>query len=192
MWGGRYNPIIPVGDLDRGHELVNVFRVDILIPLAEDNGVKAFIGQFPYLSSPFLDSRLFVESMSGRLSARVLDLYHPIRRLYEEHFKNNPQHEFRITLYEWDDDDPLADVFLATFGGLPLKEDSGTDYQELIENNLAAEKVPLTVQAALPSDAFNTALLELVPLWYPLLREEDTHGRPCQSGGVAGAAGVFG
>jgi hypothetical protein len=162
VWGGRYNPIIPVGDLDRGRELVKVFRVDILIPLAEDDAVKAFIGQFPYLSSPFLDSRLFVESVSGRPSAIVLDLYHPIRRLYEEHFKNNRQSDFRASLYAWDDDDPLADVFLATFGGLPPKEEAGTDYQELIAKYLAAERVTLTGEDIVPSDAFKKATLNWI------------------------------
>jgi hypothetical protein len=38
----------------------------------------------------------------------------------------------------------------------------------------------------------STALLELIVLWYPRFGEEDTDGCACQSGGVAGAAGVFG
>src|SRR5262249_56247379 len=33
----------------------------------------------------------------------------------------------------------------------------------------------------------STTLLALVLTWYPLLPKEDTHGRACQSDGVAGA-----
>jgi hypothetical protein len=157
MWGGRFNPMIPVGNPELGKQLVNVFRVDVLIPLSDGKDVKAFIDQFPYLPSPFLDPQLFVDRGSGRISAKVLDLYHSIRRLYEEHFKNNPQPTFLTSLYEWSDDDPLADVFLATFGGFPPREDTGMDYRGLIEEYLAAEKIALTGGGVLPPDSFKKA-----------------------------------
>jgi hypothetical protein len=38
----------------------------------------------------------------------------------------------------------------------------------------------------------STVLLELEALWSPPPGEEETDGRACQSGGVAGTAGVFG
>jgi hypothetical protein len=171
MWGGRFNPMIPVGNLDLGRQLVNVFRVDVLIPLSDGKDVKTFIDQFPHLPNPFFDPRLFVEKSSGKLSARVLDLYHPIRRLYEEHFKNNPQPTFHTSLYEWDDDDPLADVFLATFGGFPPREDTGMDYRGLIEKYLAAEKIALTGGGALPPDSFKKA----TPNWICSLYLECHH-----------------
>ena len=68
MWGGRFNPMIPTGDLELGKQLVNIFRVDVLIPLSDGKDVKAFIDQFPHLPSPFFDPQLFVDEGSGRIS----------------------------------------------------------------------------------------------------------------------------
>lgn len=160
VWGGRFNPIIPV-DLEYSRQLVSLFRVDVLIPVCENENVKAFIEKFPYLPNPFFPSELHIRESSGKVHAQVLDLYHPIRRLYEEHVKNNPQPLFHATLYQWEDDDPLACVLLATFGGFPPKEETGMDYQGLIEKHLAAEVTNLAGRKALPSDSFQ----EATPNW---------------------------
>ena len=154
MWGGRYNPIIPVDDVDFGSQLVNLFRVDFLFPLSEDQKVTTFIEKFSYLPYPFMRKELFLREHSGKTYATIADIYHPIRRLYEDNFKNNPQPSFHTTLFKWDDDDPLATVFLATFGAFPPKEETGTDYKGLIEKHLAAELIDITGKKALPSDSF--------------------------------------
>jgi len=157
MWGGRFNPIIPVKDFDYGKQLVALFRVDVLIPVSKDENVMAFIEKFPYLPNPFFPPELHIRESSGKVHTQVLDLYHPIRRLYEEHIKNNPQPVFHATLYEWDDDDPLANVFLATFGDFPPKEETGMDYRGLIRKHLAAEITNLVGEKTLHSDSFQKA-----------------------------------
>ena len=154
MWGGRFNPIIPVEDFEHGKQLVTLFRVDVLIPMSQDENVKTFIEKFPYLPNPFFPQELHIRESSGKVHATVLDLYHPIRRLYEEHVKNNPQPAFHASLYEWDDDDPLACVLLATFGDFPAKEETGMDYRGLIRKHLSAEITNLAGKKALPSDSF--------------------------------------
>jgi hypothetical protein len=171
LWGGRYNPMIRVGDLDLGRQLVNIFRVDVLIPLSDGKEVKAFIDQFPHLPNPFFDPQLFVEESSGKVYTKVLDLYHPIRRLYEKLFKNNPKQDFHTSIYEWDDDDPLANVLLATFAGFPPKEYTGTDYRGLIEKYLAAERISLAGGKALPPHSFKKA----TPNWICCLDLERHH-----------------
>jgi hypothetical protein len=154
IWGGRYNPIIPVDDIDFGSQLVNLFRVDFLFPVSEDQKVTTFIKKFSYLPYPFLHNELFLKEYSGKIYPTVVDLYHPIRRLYEENFKNNPNPSFHTTIFKWNDDDPLANVFLSTFGSFPPKEETGTDYEGLIEKHLAAEVIDITGKKALPSDSF--------------------------------------
>jgi hypothetical protein len=71
----------------------------------------------------------------------------------------------------WSYDDPLADVFLTTFGGFPPKEDTGTDYRGLTEQYLAAEKIALTGGGALPPDSFKKA----TPNWICCLDPERHH-----------------
>jgi hypothetical protein len=41
-----------------------------------------------------------------------------------------------LDLHEWDEGDPLSDLFLSTFGAFPLPEETGTDYRALVEANL--------------------------------------------------------
>jgi len=143
MWGGLYNPIIPVDDLDYARALVELFRVDLLWPASDDAAVKSFIESFPHLPNPLFHGQLFVAHGNGSKSAAVLDIYHPIRRFYDEHFKNNPTPEVKVVLYEWDQDDPLSDIWLATFGAVPSTDVTGTDYFELIEKYLSATRIAI-------------------------------------------------
>ena len=143
----------------------------MLYPVTEDDSVRKFIAKFAYLPNPLSESELFVKTDSGRVITKILDLYHPIRHLYETHIKNNPTPAFRATLYNWHDEDPLFNVFLATFGGFPPKEQTGTHYSNLIEKTLAAEKVDLTSLSELPADSFSRA----TPNWISCL---DLNNRP--------------
>src|SRR5208282_6491172 len=49
LWGGRYNPIIPIDHRASASQLVDLFRVDALYPAADDPQVDEFIKTFPYL-----------------------------------------------------------------------------------------------------------------------------------------------
>ncbi|MGH8579870.1 MAG: hypothetical protein ACREVK_07060 [Gammaproteobacteria bacterium] len=139
MWGGRYNPIIPVDDYTAAASLVRLFRVDVLWPASDDVEVKAFIEKFPHLPNPFFREELFLQHGDGQRHALIADIYHPIRRCYEEHFKNNPDPQIEVTIHEWGTDDPLADVFLVSLGALPPAERTGTDYLDLLKDHLKAK-----------------------------------------------------
>ncbi len=139
MWGGRYNPVIPVDDPEYASSLVRVFHVDVLWPVSKDELVKKFIKSFPHLPNPFFHDALFLEGENGRKRPQILDIYHPIRKFYEEHIKNNPNPQTKVKIYKWQPDDVLADVLLVTFGDLPSVEQTGTDYLELLRRDLLAE-----------------------------------------------------
>jgi len=143
MWGGIYNPIIPVDDVDYARALVELFRVDFLWPASNDAAVKSFIEAFPYLPNPLFHDQLFVPHGNGTQSAAILDIYHPIRRFYDEHFKNNPNPELKVVVYDWAQEDPLSDIWLSTFGAVPSKDVTGTDYLALLEKYLAAERIAI-------------------------------------------------
>lgn len=143
MWGGRFNPIIPVDDWELAKQLVKLFRVDFLFSLNADENVQAFIDRFPCLPNPLFPKELFLKASSGRTYTQVLDIYHPLRYLYNEHFKNNPNPTFHACLYDWDDSDPLADILLATFGGFPPIEYTGIDYRGLIEKYIDPVKIKI-------------------------------------------------
>lgn len=121
FWGGRFNPMIPVGS--NGDEnklaraLVDIFEVDILHPVSSTPDVDAFIKSFPHLPWPKFDRELYIDSPRGKV-ASFIDIYHPLRSLFEEHIKDKPEPRASATLYEWDVADPLKYVLLATFGSI--------------------------------------------------------------------------
>ncbi|MCK4826278.1 hypothetical protein KA005_61620 [bacterium] len=153
LWGGRYNPLIPIDDPALAKKLVDLFRVDALFPISDDQKVKDFIKEYPYLPWPITWDKLFIDDDNKRLST-ILDLYHPARHLYEEFIRNKEKSEINTCLYEWSDDDPLSEVLLATFGHFP-EEDIGLQYFQLIENYLKTEKIHIDKNQPLPIDIFN-------------------------------------
>lgn len=56
LWGGRFNPIVMADREDEARRLVDLFRVDLLLPVGSADEVKRFPEKFPYLINPFHDS----------------------------------------------------------------------------------------------------------------------------------------
>ena len=54
LWGGRYNPIIPIEKFEFAKQLVRLFKIDVLFPIDDTNELKGFIKQFPYLPWPLI------------------------------------------------------------------------------------------------------------------------------------------
>ncbi len=150
MWGGRYNPIIPINDFEAASSLVQLFRVDVLWPVTDDEAVKEFIKRFPHLPNPFFQEELFVLHSNGERIPQLLDIYHPILRLHGDHFKNNPLPDASISIFEWQAEDPLADVLLVTLGAVPTTQVTGTDYLDLLKQYLSAQTVALLPKEPLP------------------------------------------
>src|ERR1039458_8001535 len=87
LWGGRFNPIISVGnDLRQADQLLRTFRTDALFPLSEAPEVTRFVERANYLPWPDLHKELFIQGLGGPLPV-LLDVYHPIRNLAEEREK---------------------------------------------------------------------------------------------------------
>ena len=152
MWGGRYNPIIPVDNSELANLLVETFHLDALYPLSDDKNIQDFISKFPYLPWPSIHKKLFIEGMNGKLST-ILDIYHPVRHIYEKFNKAAEKPKVRAILYECDPADPIGDVVLCTFGGYPSKDEVGLDYVGFLEKNLSAEMIMIPVNQAIPQDA---------------------------------------
>jgi len=154
LWGGRYNPIIPVDQPELAADLVSLFRVDALWPLSDDQAIKDFIAKFKHLPDPFYHDEIFAERGRGR-GPLLVDIYHPIRRLYQDHFRHNPNPEITVHRHTWHPDDPLSDMLLCTFGGLPAPEETGTDYVALMKSELRATDVVIENGGVLPEGKAN-------------------------------------
>jgi hypothetical protein len=140
MWGGRFNPVLPVDDLELARALVKLFRVDALVQMSEGHAINLFINEHKYLPWPMLDHELFVETMRGSKAPAIVDISHPAIQLYNELYKHNSNPQPGLDLYEWEAVDALADVFLCSYGAFPRGEETGVDYQGLVQSSLFGER----------------------------------------------------
>ena len=50
LWGGRYNPLIPMGNPDFAKQLVDFFELDLLYPIENQSPeLMNFVKQYPHL-----------------------------------------------------------------------------------------------------------------------------------------------
>ncbi len=151
LWGGRYNPLIPVDNEKFARQLVNLFKVDVLYAVSDEKTIKSFIKKFPYLPWPFFNRGIFTDSSEGKV-ATILDLYHTVRKLREEYLKEGTLSKIKVKLLNWENTDPLSNVFLATFGAFPTTEISGFDYASMIEKYLETEQTVIDSSVDIPSE----------------------------------------
>ena len=142
MWGGRYNPIVPVDDLI-AEALVKLFRVDALVTVSDVPAVRDFITAHIHLTWPMMGGGIFKPSVHGGKTPLIVDISHPTVRIYEHSFKNNPNPQSGFDLYEWDADDPLADVFLCSYGAFPSADEVGVGYLALVQRSLLGVRKPI-------------------------------------------------
>ncbi|MGH8544686.1 MAG: hypothetical protein ACREX3_13890, partial [Gammaproteobacteria bacterium] len=157
--GGKYNPIIPVDHDQLAEYLLDRFHVDVLFPAAETRATRAFIDAHDYLPWPeYPKEQLFYEEENGSPPrARFVDIYHAARRVREERGRDRAKPERRVSVFTWDDDDPLAAVLLSTVGAYPAPSASIPDYLRLLNRGLAVEPIHLNRERPLPED-LNTGL----------------------------------
>jgi hypothetical protein len=158
FWGGKFNPIIPVG-ASRAEELVKQFRVDALFPINGHPRVANFIKDAKGLTWPLLGNELVL----GHDTPNFLDISHPLTKIAKElrlhdradRFEDAPPQAFESSDYvmvRWDDDDPLANILLATFGGLLAPDQTRRDYETFFLMNVGAFAYKARKAAALPAE----------------------------------------
>lgn len=142
LWGGIYNPMIPVGvDDGLARQLVRLYRVDVLHPVTDDENLKSFMAGHPHLAWPECapdESGLLERNDKGRWFD-VLDM----RPWYQRKW---PQNGYPFRTIRWDGGmDALASLFVCLFGAFPAAA-----YRDAYVKELAAEETVIAPGLALP------------------------------------------
>ncbi len=99
---------------------------------------------------------IYVLALCGRklreTRSRVLDLYSAIHLLRKNYSPRDV--ESVLVLYDWDDDDVLHTVFLASFGHFPSPAEVGLDYVKLFREFPANDVVRLSKAGEIPADCY--------------------------------------
>jgi hypothetical protein len=152
LWGGRFNPILVVDREAEADRLIDLFRVDFIVPLGDSTEVKDFPKKYPHLITPFFGDAVFVKDNEYyRHYAHVLDVYNALA-----HLRGKPEwtriKERGVRLSTWHPVDSLADVFLVQLGGYPSVDEVGTDYRELLLKAAEGTEHPLDPTYPIPPD----------------------------------------
>jgi hypothetical protein len=151
LWGGRFNPIIVVDLEKQAQDLVDLFRLDMIIPVGDSEIVQSFPKRFPYLFNPFFPGEVFVGGGIGGSASQVLDVHNAL-----VHLQTEPEWEAikrkGVRLYSWTPDDPLADVFLMQFGQYSNPDQVHMDYNDLLIRASNAVQIKIESASTLPAD----------------------------------------
>lgn len=154
LWGGRFNPILVADREEEARRLVDLFRVDFLLPIGNSDGVKAFPEKFPHLINPFFHDSIFVGGVNGQKRAQLLDVHNALAHLRDKpEWKTINDKGFRC--YKWQVDDPLADVFLTQFGGYPSAEEVCIDYRKMLAQVFDTTEFGLDSATPIPVDTLD-------------------------------------
>jgi hypothetical protein len=134
--------------------LVRTFRPDALFPVDEnDKTVNEFIERFPHLRWPGVHKRLFIDGSYGKL-ATILDIQHAVARFSREELSSVAANLGGAVIYEWDPNDDMRHVLLSLYGGYPIPQTTGVNYERLFTGSLSGRRVPLPIGEPIPSIAF--------------------------------------
>lgn len=65
LWGGRFNPVIIADRKGEARRLVDLFRVDLLVPVGNNDVVKQFPKDYPHVINPFFQDPVFIKGSNG-------------------------------------------------------------------------------------------------------------------------------
>lgn len=158
LWGGRYNPIIPIGSgTDSESKLVESFKVDALFPVENDENISNFIKKFPHLPWPLhLTENLFIKGRRS-LEPAFLDIYQAALRLNSDLIKYNHRDTWQLNCISWAPNDPLSNMFEAMFGAYPSADEIKIDYDGLIASRLNVNSIGINPQTEISPDLFKNS-----------------------------------
>jgi len=151
LWGGRFNPILCVDLEDECSQLIDLFRVDMIIPIGDSAEVKDFPKKYPYLINPFFHDSIFLKGGDNSPPAsNVLDMHNAFAYLHDKQSWKKIK-EIGIQCYSWAAEDPLADVFLTQLGDYPDKEEVGSDYFGSLRRTSEFTEITLDLAQPIPT-----------------------------------------
>ncbi len=147
LWGGRFNPIVLV-DQGEAADIIKTYRADIVVPVGDNDAVKAFAEQYIYLIPPFFP-KVTMMGQGREARSHILDMYNAFGHWRDQPLWKDMAPDLRT--FGWHADDPLADLFLMHLGAYPSQETIGLDYYGALNSAaLPNPVIHLTIQKDQP------------------------------------------
>src|SRR5271163_1567770 len=79
LWGGCFNPVIPMQDQGLADKLISLFGVDVLLDVTPTGKSKAFIDLYPHLHL-----QMWGDSIFNGSRCEFVDIRHAVKRAVRE------------------------------------------------------------------------------------------------------------
>jgi hypothetical protein len=156
LWGGKFNPILIVDESEHAGRMARLFNVDALYALEHDDVIDAFIASNAHIEWPLFTPDLLLgkaATFSGREHCAVVDVHAALDAARQ---KADGVDVGGALLPQWTDDDPLADLLLATFGG--YRDDPwGKPFADAFTSTFGKQRRTLDRDESLPPTMFRQA-----------------------------------
>lgn len=159
LCGGIFNPIVPVSANNRlAEELIKIFNVDVLYPVAQDESIISFQEKYPYLRSPDLYAREIFHGdyRTQKQKIAYLDVLNLIEHYWERDLKHkSKKYKTNCALVTWTEDDPLINLFSVSLGYFPIIYNLQDDFRDAFLNGLHSKLIELTPSESVSKDLIN-------------------------------------
>ncbi len=158
--GGGYCPLIVIDDAAHAAAMINLYRVDVLMPASDSPAVSGFIAGYPHLKKSLGIQMLFSRRRQGKFEPNFVDVTHEMNQIEREYFDgvDEPDISFRRT--RWKPEDPLTDVFLATYGQFPSETQADRSY-ELRYGYLRPNDYEIPQNGRVPDTSWKRGIIDL-------------------------------
>ncbi|MFC1560921.1 hypothetical protein ACFL4V_00430 [Candidatus Latescibacterota bacterium] len=163
LWGGIYNPIIPVSpDTSFTVQLIKLFNVDVLYPINNSNETNNIFEKYKLLGRHTLFRHpLFKTDSSGKNELGFFDTLNIMENYWEKEFKHsNKEESSNCVLIKWSKKEKLKNLLSISFGYFPTTYNLKYDFEELFLKKLHAKSLTL-----LTTKSINRNLIKRI---YPL------------------------
>lgn len=153
LWGGCFNPIVFADRPNEARDLIEVFRVDMLMPLGSSPELAEFTAAYQHLSTPYHARGLYMGD-DNDARAMLLDIENELTFVREERtLEDLIKAKFRV--FSWEPADPLADLLLIQLGAYPAKEDCPINYGAMLSGPLRAIEDTIPANEPLPTRIYD-------------------------------------
>lgn len=148
LWGGIYNPIIPVSsDSKFAEQLMNLFSVDVLFSVSHTKEIDDLIKKYPFLRDPghYAENIFYEDWHTKKNIIGYLDSLNIVNYYWDKEFKHkSKEYNSNCGLVKWDSNDDLKNLFSILFGYFPTEYNLKDNFENAFLKGLRSREIKIS------------------------------------------------
>lgn len=160
LWGGIYNPIIPVSTNSKfAEQLMNPFSVDVFFPTSHTKEIDDLIKKYRFLRAPahYAENIFYEDWHTKKNIVGYLDSLNIVNYYWEKEFKHKPkEYKSNCALIRWEENDELKYLFQILFGYFPTEYNLKHDFENAFLKGLRSREIEISTNSSIPKNLAET------------------------------------